>query len=172
VSAQISAERTAKQVLPDGERAPAAWVEFLRSHATLTRRMDAALRELHGLSLNEYEILLQLRHAEDQRLRRVDLAERLIVTQGGITRLLAGLEREGLVEKASCKEDARVVYACLTSTGRRKLMSARKTHLGDVRVLFSDRFSDDELEQLAELLSRLDEGDENEAADRLCLSCQ
>jgi DNA-binding MarR family transcriptional regulator len=157
VNGQISAAPTAKQVSPDGERAPAAWVEFLRSHANLTRRMDAALRELHGLSLNEYEILLQLRHADGQRLRRVDLAERLIVTQGGITRLLAGLEREGLVEKASCDEDARVVYACLTGTGRRKLMSARKTHLGDVRRLFSDRFSEEELGRLAELLARLDE---------------
>jgi DNA-binding MarR family transcriptional regulator len=146
-----------------GERAPEAWVEFLRGHATLTRRMDAALRELHGLNLNEYEILLQLWHAEDQRLRRVDLAERLVVTQGGITRLLAGLERQGLVERAGCKEDARVVYACLSSTGEGKLSSARQTHLGDVRQLFSDRFSEGELEQLAELLSRLDERDEEDS---------
>jgi DNA-binding MarR family transcriptional regulator len=118
--------------------------------------MDATLRELHGLSLNEFEVLLQLWHAEDGRLRRVDLAERLVVTQGGITRLLAGLERQGLVARQSCESDARVVYACLTRAGERKLRPARQTHLGDVRRLFSDRFSDAELKRLAALLSQLD----------------
>jgi DNA-binding MarR family transcriptional regulator len=117
--------------------------------------MDAALRELHGLNLNEYEVLLQLRNADGGLMRRVDLAERLLITQGGITRLLAGLESQGLVERASCSEDARVVYACLTDAGRRKLETARRTHLGDVRRLFSDRFSAAELETLSELLSRL-----------------
>lgn len=138
---------------------PEAWVKLLRGHAALTRQMDAALRELHGLSLNEFEVLLQLWHSEEGRLRRVDLAQRLLVTQGGITRLLAGLEGQGLVERESCKEDARVVYACLTTAGKRKLIAARKTHLGDVRRMFSDRFSKPELEQLAELLSRLGSGE-------------
>jgi DNA-binding MarR family transcriptional regulator len=144
-----------------GERAPDAWVKLLRGHATLTRQMDAALREQHGLSLNEFEILLQLWRAGDERLRRVDLAERLLITQGGITRLLAGLESRGLVERRSCDEDARVVYSVLTSAGERKLRSARGAHLADVERLFSDRFSEPELEQLAGLLSRLEDGDGN-----------
>jgi DNA-binding MarR family transcriptional regulator len=129
---------------------------LLRGHAGVTRQMDATLRELHGLNLNEFEVLLHLRQAEKKRLRRVDLAQRLVITQGGITRLLAGLEGQGLVERASCKEDARVVYACLTQAGEQKLTAAREAHLEDVRRLFSDRFDADELEQLAVLLSRLD----------------
>jgi DNA-binding MarR family transcriptional regulator len=120
--------------------------------------MDAAMRELHGVSLNEYEVLLALWNAEDGRMRRVDLAGHLLITQGGITRLLAGLERQGLVERDSCPSDKRVVYACLTGSGEGKLLAARKTHLDDVRRLFSDRYSDAELERLAELLSRLGEG--------------
>lgn len=120
------------------------------------------MRELHELNLNEFEVLLQLWHAEEGRLRRVDLAQRLVLTQGGITRLLAGLERQGFVERASCAEDARVVYAALTSAGERKLITARKTHLDDVRRLFSDRFSKGELERLGELLSRLDEAGSDE----------
>jgi DNA-binding MarR family transcriptional regulator len=131
-------------------------VNLLRSHAGLTRRMDATLRELHGLNLNEFEVLVQLRNADEGRLRRVDLAQRLVITQGGITRLLAGLEGEGLVERQGCKEDARVVYACLTKAGEQKLAAAREAHLEDVRRLFSDRFDAAELEQLAALLSRLD----------------
>ena len=131
---------------------------LLRGHAGLTRRMDSTLRELHGLNLNEFEVLLQLRRAEDGRLRRVDLSQRLVITQGGITRLLAGLEGQGLVERQGCKSDARVVYACLTKTGEQKLAAAREAHLEDVRRLFSDRFDAAELEQLAGLLSRLDPG--------------
>ena len=130
---------------------------LLRGHAGLTRRMDATLRELHGLNLNEFEVLLQLRNAEGGRLRRVDLSQRLVITQGGITRLLAGLER-GLVERQGCKTDARVVCACITKSGEQKLAAAREAHLEDVRRLFSDRFDAAELEQLAGLLSRLDPG--------------
>jgi DNA-binding MarR family transcriptional regulator len=137
---------------------PRAWIELIRAHATLTRRMDAALRELHGLNLSEFEVLLQLGFEEEGRLRRVDLSQRLLITQGGITRLLAGLERQGFVQRASCDSDARVVYAELTEEGRRKLESARPAHRDDIRRLFSDRFSGEELDQLAELLGRLGEG--------------
>ena len=133
-------------------------MRLLRGHAGLTRRMDATLREHHGLNLNEFEVLLQLRNADEGRLRRVDLAQRLVITQGGITRLLSGLESQGLVERQSCKTDARVVYAALTRDGEAKLVAARESHLDDVRSLFSDRFDDAELEQLARLLSRLDPG--------------
>jgi DNA-binding MarR family transcriptional regulator len=154
IRTQTAAPPAAKQAgagLP-----PDAWVQLLRGHAGLTRRMDATLRELHGLNLNEYEVLLQLRNAEGGRLRGVDLAQRLVITQGGVTRLVAGLEKEGLVERRSCKDDARVVWACLTPAGEDKLATARATHLEDVKRLFSDRFSAAELERLGELLGRID----------------
>jgi DNA-binding MarR family transcriptional regulator len=88
-------------------------------------------------------------------MRRVDLAESVLLTASGITRLLEGLERSGYVEKASCSADARVTYAKLTEAGRRKLDEARVTHLRGVEELFTGRYSDDELETLSELLSRL-----------------
>ena len=131
-------------------------MRLLRGHARLTRQLDASLRDLHGLSLNEFEILLALGHCEDGKLRRVDLAEQLVVTQGGITRLLAGLERQGLVEKLACETDGRVVYARLTPDGERRLDAARNGHLADLKRIFSDRFSEPELRVLAELLSRLE----------------
>jgi DNA-binding MarR family transcriptional regulator len=143
---------------------PAAWARLLRGHAGLTRRMDATLRERHGLNLNEYEVLLQLRNAEEGRLRGVDLAQRLVITQGGVTRLLAGLEKDGLVERYSCKDDQRVVWAGLSEAGEEKLAAARATHLEDVRRLFSDRFSAAELDQLGELLGRIDPGGEPEGS--------
>ena len=113
------------------------------------------MRDRHQLSLNEYEVLLQLWLAEDRRLRRVDLAQRLLVTQGGITRLLAVLERAGLVERVPCPDDGRVAYAQLTGAGARRLEAARRDHLAEVKRLFADRFDPAELASLGELLSRL-----------------
>ena len=138
-----------------GGEAPAGWVPFLRGHGRVTRALDEALRRDHGLTLNEYEVLLQLWLSEQGRMRRVDLAAHLLITQGGVTRLLAGLERDGLVERAASDEDARVVFACLTAAGCARVEAARRDHLADVARLFADRFSAAELAQLDELLSRL-----------------
>jgi DNA-binding MarR family transcriptional regulator len=132
-----------------------AWVAFLRSHAAITRQLNVDLLAAHGLTLNDYEVLLHLSHAEGFRMRRVDLAESVILTASGITRLLDGLERAGYVEKASCKSDARVSYAQLTDAGRAKLQEASSTHLAGIDELFTSRFADHELASLAELLSRL-----------------
>ncbi|MGZ8666946.1 MAG: MarR family winged helix-turn-helix transcriptional regulator [Solirubrobacterales bacterium] len=113
------------------------------------------MRAGHDLSLNEYEVLLQLWLAEGRRLRRVDLAGSLLLSQGGITRLLAGLERRSLVDRIPCPEDGRVAYAHLTAAGAACLEAARDDHLADVERLFADRFSAGELESLGDLLSRL-----------------
>jgi DNA-binding MarR family transcriptional regulator len=132
-----------------------SWVRLLRGHASVTRAISAQLVAEHGLTINDYEALLHLAKAEDGRMRRVDLAERLILTASGVTRLLDGLEAAGLVERASCASDRRVTYAVLTETGRTKLRESSKSHIADVRTFFEERYSGDELQQLAELLGRL-----------------
>ena len=133
----------------------AAWVNFLRSHSAVTRSLNTDLLQKHGLTINDYEVLLHLAHAEERALRRVDLAERLVLTASGITRLLDGLERAGLVAKRRCESDARVTYAVLTDAGFEKLRDASETHLQGVRDLFERRYTEAELETLAELLARL-----------------
>ena len=143
--------------LPRG--VPSAWPRLLRAHATLTRKMDANLQAEHDLTINDYEVLLALVRAPDRRMRRVDLAEHVLLTQSGITRLLQGLERGGLVERADCPSDGRVVYALLTDTGYERLREASRTHLDDIRSLFAARFSSDELDELDELLVRVLEDD-------------
>jgi DNA-binding MarR family transcriptional regulator len=132
-----------------------AWVSFLRSHAAITRELSAQLQREHGLTLNDYEVLLLLSQADGRRLRRVDLAERTILTASGITRLLEGLERAGYVEKAHCDSDARVTYAQLTDAGLEKLQVAGRAHLRGVDELFLSRYSGSELATLSDLLSRL-----------------
>jgi DNA-binding MarR family transcriptional regulator len=88
-------------------------------------------------------------------MRRVDLAESILLTASGITRLLEGLERAGFVAKETCSSDARVSYAKLTEEGARKLGEASITHLRGIDELFLGRYSGSELATLAELLSRL-----------------
>jgi DNA-binding MarR family transcriptional regulator len=132
-----------------------AWVSFLRSHAAITRELSAQLQREHGLTISDYEVLLHLSQAEEGAARRVDLAERVLLTASGITRLLEGLERSGYVAKKSCASDARVSYAQITDAGRAKLHEAAKTHLAGIDDLFSSRYSGSELATLSDLLSRL-----------------
>jgi DNA-binding MarR family transcriptional regulator len=119
------------------------------------RRFNGDLISEHGLTLNDYEVLLHLAHAPDRRLRRVDLAKSVLLTPSGITRLLEGLELAGYVERASCSSDARVTYALLTDEGYDKLREASSTHVEGIRSHFAERFSPEELQTLAALLSRL-----------------
>src|SRR4051794_38416126 len=138
-----------------GGEAPAGWVPFLRGHGRVTSALDEALRRDPGLTLNEDEGRLQLGLPVQGRMRGVARAEPLLIPRGGVTRLLAGLERDGLVERASSDEDARVVFACLTEAGAARVEAARRDHLAEVGRTFADRFSAAELAQLDELLSRL-----------------
>ena len=131
----------------------------MRAHAATTRRFNAELVADHGLSLNDYEVLLHLARAPGRRLRRVDLAGKILLTASGITRLLEGLERAGHVERASCKSDARVIYAQLTETGLEKLRAAAETHVEGIRAYFTERFSQAELKTLRTLLARLPHGE-------------
>jgi MarR family transcriptional regulator, 2-MHQ and catechol-resistance regulon repressor len=117
--------------------------------------MSAQLVADHGLTIHQYEALLHLRHAEGRRMRRVDLAERLVLTASGVTRLLDGLEQAGYVDRDACASDRRVTYAVLTDSGLEKLRTASTSHVADIRTYFESRFSADELEQLVSLLDRL-----------------
>jgi DNA-binding MarR family transcriptional regulator len=132
-----------------------SWVAFLRAHAAITRELSAQLQREHGLTLNDYEVLLHLSHSEGGRMRRVDLAQRVVLTASGITRLLEGLERAGYVCKETCASDARVSYAKLTEQGEAKLHAAAATHLRGIDDQFLSRYSGSELATLAELLGRL-----------------
>jgi DNA-binding MarR family transcriptional regulator len=144
------------QVLPTQASASLdAWARLLHAYATTTRVLSGSLLAEHGLTLKDYEALLRLSRAEEGRMRRVDLADELLLTASGVTRLLDGLEAAGYVERAACSVDRRVVYAVLTDAGREKLEAASDSHLAEIQALFEERFSREELEQLAELLERL-----------------
>jgi DNA-binding MarR family transcriptional regulator len=132
-----------------------AWVGLLRTHRAAFRDLGSGLVQQHGLSINDYEALYLLADAESGRLRRTDLAESLQLTPSGVTRLLEGLERSGLVRRAECASDARVTYAELTDAGRERLDVASRSHLAAIEELFNQHLDPEEVEQLAELLGRL-----------------
>ena len=100
-------------------------------------------------------MLLQVSQAPGRRLRPVEIARAVLLTRSGITRLVQGLERAGLVERVDCPDDARGFLVALTPAGLELVRSARETHLEGVAELFSDRYTDEELETLARLLERL-----------------
>jgi DNA-binding MarR family transcriptional regulator len=131
------------------------FVRLLQGHAAATRELSADLVRDHGLTINDYEALLRLSRADGHYLKRVELAESLVLTPSGVTRLLDGLERAGYVEKGSCETDARITYAVLTDAGHEKLEEASRSHIAQIRAFFGERFDDDELATLAELLGRL-----------------
>jgi len=131
------------------------WINFLRAHAAVTRQLSARLEAAHGLTLSDFDVLVQLYFAPERALRRVDITRAVLLTASGITRLLDGLERAGWVEKRACETDARVSYAVLTESGVEKFEAARRSHNADIEELFGSRFSHEEREQLAELLGRL-----------------
>ena len=148
-------ERTMTGQLTRGETEFEPFVRFLRAHAAVVRELSSGLVSAHGLTINDYEVLLRLARVDGNRMRRIDLAQEVLLTPSGITRLLEGLQREGYVERVACKEDLRVSYARLTPAGRTKLRAAGKTHVAGVHRLFLDHFDDDERAVLGELLGRL-----------------
>jgi DNA-binding MarR family transcriptional regulator len=132
-----------------------AWRGLLRAHAALTKTLDAEMEAEHALALSSYEVLLHLAAAERRRMRMCDLAESVLLSRSGITRLVDRLERDGLVARDSCPQDARGSFAVLTDAGALRLRAAGATHIDGVRRHFLVRFSPAELEQLAGLLARL-----------------
>ena len=132
-----------------------AWTRLLRAHASTTRLLSAELQDDHGLTLNDFEALLVLSRAEGGRMKRVELARRLLLTPSGITRLLEGLERADLVRRTSCATDLRIAYAELTAAGRERLEAASCAHVGSIQTLMEEHFSENELAELGDMLGRL-----------------
>jgi DNA-binding MarR family transcriptional regulator len=133
----------------------AAWRGMLAAHAALIGWLDAELEREHGLPLTSYEVLMYLADAEGSRLRMGELAERLLLSRSGLTRLVDRLERQELLERQRCEEDGRGYWAVLTAAGRRRLEAARPAHLAGVRRHFLTRLEPAELDSLARIWERL-----------------
>jgi DNA-binding MarR family transcriptional regulator len=132
-----------------------AWRAFLRAHARTSRILEDELVAAHDLPLAWYDVLVQLAEAPDRRLRMSDLAGAVLLSRSGVTRLVDRLERDGLVARIKCADDARGTYTVLTQAGLERLRGASGTHLDGVRRHVTDHFTPQELATFSELLERL-----------------
>jgi DNA-binding MarR family transcriptional regulator len=126
-----------------------AWRGMLRVHAALAKVLDAELETAHGLPLTSYEVLITLAAAPGRRLRMAELADRVLLSRSGMTRLCDRLEREGFLERTTCDSDGRGLFAVLTDAGVELVARARPVHLDGVRERFLRHFEEDELRVLA-----------------------
>jgi len=133
----------------------AAWRGLLETHSRLVHELDTELERDHGLPLSSYEVLMHLGDAAGHRLRMGELADRLLLSRSGITRLVDRLVRQGLIERERCVDDGRGYYALLTPLGRETLPATRPAHLAGVRRRFLDRLSADEIDALGSIWGRL-----------------
>lgn len=139
----------------------AAWRGMLFAYRNMTAAIDERLEREHELSLSSYEVLLLLSKADDNALRMGALADQLLLSRSGLTRLVDRLVARGLLERHTCDLDRRGTYARLTDAGRKKFDEARPTNLAAIREQFVARLEDGDLEDLARVWSRLEQpGDE------------
>src|SRR5215212_8926045 len=135
-----------------------AWRGLLRVHSALVRELDAELETAHNLPLSSYDVLIYLQSAPGRRLRMADLADSVLLSRSGVTRLVDRLVREGLIVRDSCESDGRGSFAVLTDEGEALLAQARPTHLAGVRERFLRHFSTAELSALATYWERVKPG--------------
>ena len=132
-----------------------AWRGLLRVHTALVKALDAELAEAHDLPLSSYEVLITLESAPNRKRRMAELADSVLLSRSGMTRLVDRLEQHGLLTRDTCTDDGRGCYAVLTDKGAEVLAEARPTHLEGVRERFLTHFSEDELQMFARAWERV-----------------
>ena len=132
-----------------------AWQALLHAHHDVIGKLDAELRAEHDLSLTDYDVLLRLARAPDLGLRMTELADRVLMSPSGLTRMVDRLVDEGLVRRDRFEGDARVMLAQLTEQGRRTLRRAARTHLRGIRDHFTGRLSQAQLRNVASALEAI-----------------
>ncbi len=140
--------------LPTGKELD-AWRSFLRAHARLVRVLETELVAEHPISLGGYDVLVQLAEAPERRLRMAELADAVLLSRSGVTRLVDRLEGAGMVTRERFDGDGRGIVAVLTTKGVDTLRSAARTHLAGVVRHFVDHMDAEELATFGEMCGRL-----------------
>ncbi|HEX3337504.1 MAG TPA: MarR family transcriptional regulator [Jatrophihabitans sp.] len=130
------------------------WRSFLYAHANVLRELERELSDV-GLPLTWYDVLLQLAEAPEHRLRMAELADRVLLSRSGLTRLIDRLQAEGYVRREPAPGDARGTFTVLTKPGIEALRKAAPVHLAGIRDHWLAHYTDEELRMLGGLLERL-----------------
>ena len=130
-------------------------LRLLQSADELRARLSAEFSAIHGLSVNEFFLLLHLERAPKNQLPRAELAKRMHVSASTVTRMVAPMEKTGMLDREVGARDARLACVVLTDAGRTRLEEAKATFEKRAGYLFQDRWTDAELDTLSNLLFRL-----------------
>ena len=130
-------------------------LRLLQSSQLIEARLAGEFSCVHGLSVNEVLLLMQLENAPLRKLPRVELAKRLNTSASTVTRMAAPMEKLGLISRESDLRDARLAFVVLTEAGATRVSEARTTFAKQAAYVFRDRWKNEEVEQLSELLGRL-----------------
>src|SRR4051812_15776726 len=152
-----------------GEAEIRTWIRFLATHSAITRELEARLMGAHELTLSDYDVLVQLARAPEHKLHNIELAKAVVLTRSGVTRLVDGLEKDGLVSRCSCPSDKRGTLVGITDEGLARLRAAATTHVEGVRELFVELLGADGVAQMDKLLKQLP-GGEQCLEHRACLA--
>jgi DNA-binding MarR family transcriptional regulator len=144
------------------------WRTFLQAHARLSRRLDDELRQEHGLSLPEYEALMHVGRAPARRVRMSQLAQQVLLSKSGVTRLVDRLVADGLIERSTCSTDARGAEAVLTAAGLERLRAAAGTHLRGIDRYFVSALTTDELETIGRTMRSVSNRAGAASSDEAC----
>jgi len=142
-----------------------AWIAFLGAHARAVPRVDSDLKSACGIPLTWFDVLQQLSMVPEQRLKMQELADALLLSKSGLTRLIDRIEGEGFVARTAVPGDRRSLYVALTPTGRDLVQKARPVVRESVATHFAGTMSDEELTVLRDVLSRV-----SKSADSTCES--
>ena len=151
-------EQTTRKAVSARDPRLQGWRALLTAHALLVRRLEEELRAETGMSLPEYSALLQLAEAPERRKRMAELADGMIVTRGGVTRLIERLEADGLVERGPCASDGRGTEAILTEAGLQRLRVASKVHLRGIDEYYFESVSEEDQETVGRVMADVIEG--------------
>ena len=132
-----------------------AWRGFLRAHRQLMVEMASQLDAEHQLDISEYEVLLHLNEHPEKRIAMTELADLVLLTPSGVTRLVDRLVKRGLVERRPCPQDARRQHAVLTRAGRLMFVKAGRVHLSGIRALYLSKLTTAEQEMMAEVWDKV-----------------
>jgi DNA-binding MarR family transcriptional regulator len=151
VSAQATTTAATRPRGAHGE----AWGSLTRTHAAIVQRLQEALAAADCPPLPWYEVLATVAEAPEQRMKMGELAEALVITRGGLTKLVDRLVKAGLLERTFCETDRRVSYATLLPAGAELLGEMRPIVIAELKVAFSAGLSASEAEALRETLERV-----------------
>jgi DNA-binding MarR family transcriptional regulator len=148
----------------------AAWRALLEAHAAVTDLLERELEQELGLPLSKFEVLLKLADAPGGRMRMLELADSVLLSKSGLSRLIDRMVESGLVRRERCPSDRRGAFAVITDEGSRVLRRAAPVHLRGIQEHFARHLEGDEVRVLAALLGKVNAAARDSGSARQCPS--